>query len=106
MTASTAIRWSLMAVASLMLAGCSWFTWLPRVDSTPLLAFRPRSETEHASVQDQTRLFEEKGVEVFVADGAVHGASMLHAERSEGDVELTWKRLLAFLADPSSSPDS
>ena len=32
MTASTAIRWSLMAVASLMLAGCSWFTWLPWVD--------------------------------------------------------------------------
>ena len=82
------------------MGSCAVTTWLPKVDGTPLLVLRPRSETENEAVAAQTALLEAGGVEVFVGPGA-HGASMLHAGRS-GDVGATWERLKAFLANPAN----
>lgn len=65
----------------------------------PVLVFRPASEMEIDSVQEQAKLFEDQGHEVFVADPAVHGASMLVAERVDARVEATWSRLLLFLRE-------
>lgn len=80
---------------------CAVETWLPKVGDTPVLTFRPESETSNESVQAQTEQLEAQGVEVFVAPDGVHGASMLNADKVDGDVEATWTRFLAFLADPS-----
>ncbi len=80
---------------------CDTAKWLPEVEDTPVLAFRPAREAELETVKSQTQQLGEKGIEVFVAEDAAHGASMLEADRNEGDVEATWARFLAFLANPS-----
>jgi alpha-beta hydrolase superfamily lysophospholipase len=67
----------------------------------PVLVFRPLSEMQVESVAAQTALFREQGHEVFVADPGTHGASMLVADRVEGDVEPSWARLLDFLGSVS-----
>ncbi len=54
-------------------------------------------------VAEQTEVVRELGVELFTAPDAAHGASMLDPERSQGDVEPTWQRLLAFFADPAAA---
>ncbi len=77
---------------------CAVDEWLSQVE-VPALAFRPAREMEVESAAAQKVLFSEHGTEVFIAEDAAHGASMLHPERSEGDVEPTWERLLAFLGD-------
>lgn len=83
---------------------CSPDQWLPKVVDTPVLAFRPTREAERDSVKAQIEQFNERGVEVFVAADGVHGASMLNPAKVDGDVEPTWERFLAFLADPTASP--
>ena len=64
----------------------------------PVLAARPTSEMEHASVTDQAALFRSHGHLVYVADPGTHGSSMLVAERVDGDVEATWRVVLDFMA--------
>lgn len=81
---------------------CEVGAWLPRLGEVPLMVFRPRSEMEVESVAAQTQRFGQQGVEVFIAEEASHGASMLHPERSK-EVEATWERLLRFFADPTES---
>ena len=83
------------------MADCDPTQWLAKVDGTPVLAFRPSSEMEHEMVKAQGQQMEEAGVEVFVSPDGVHGASMLEADRVEGDTEAAWARFLAFLANPS-----
>ena len=85
---------------------CAVENFLPKLGEVPLLVFRPEGEMEVESVAAQKTLFDEHGVEVFVAPEAAHGASMLAPGRSKGDVEATWARFLAFLADPSGKTGS
>ncbi len=74
--------------------------WLPRTGDVPVLILRPDRELANEWVAEQTEVVRELGVELFTAPDAAHGASMLNPERSQGDVEPTWRRLLAFFADP------
>lgn len=83
--------------ASSRMGACAVAQWQPEIDGPRLLVVRPESEMEIDSVAAQAARLRAAGVEVFVAPGAVHGASALNAARSEGDVEATWSRLLAFL---------
>lgn len=83
--------------APALMDDCEVKDWLPRLDGVPLLVFRPEREMKNERVAVQTKLFEERGIEVFTAPRSAHGASMLNPERSEGDVEPTWRRLLTFL---------
>ena len=53
---------------------------------------------EHEAVAEQLEWLKGLGYETYVADPGVHGSSMLNASRVEGDVEATWKVVLAFLA--------
>ncbi len=76
--------------------------WLPRASDVPVLILRPERELANEWVAEQTEVVRELGVELFTAPDAAHGASMLSPDRSQGDVEPTWQRLLAFLADPAA----
>ncbi len=89
--------------ASGRMEACAVDTWLPLLDDTPLWVARPEVETTHPGVIAQAELLAEHGVEVLVVADASHGAAMLDAERSAGDVEETWQRLLAFFADPKAA---
>ncbi len=82
---------------------CAVDNWLPEVEGVPVLAFRPASETDNESTKAQTQMFQAKDIEVFVAEDGVHGASMLNPDKVDGDVEGTWTRFLAFLADPAGA---
>ena len=62
----------------------------------PVLALRPGSEMQHASVAAQLALFEEQGHQTYVAPNGVHGSSMLNADRSS-DSDETWEVVLEFL---------
>ena len=90
--------------ASGRMEDCAVDRWLAQATDTPLLVFRPEGELAHESVAAQGQLLAERGIEVFVAPEAVHGASMLVDERNPGDVAPTWERFLAFLADPAPEP--
>lgn len=85
---------------------CDTAKWLPKVEGTPVLAFRPAREAEMETVKAQSRQMADKDVEIFIAEEAAHGASMLEADRNEGDVEATWARFLTFLANPSGEETS
>ncbi len=88
--------------APALMGECAVETWLPRVD-VPVLVFRPEKELSYEPVAAQAReVLEKHGVELFTRPDSRHGASMLDPERSAGDVEPTWERLLAFFADPGS----
>ena len=64
----------------------------------PILALRPGSEMEAASVREQMDLFAEHGHQTYVANPGVHGSSMLNSARVEGPTENTWNVVLEFLA--------
>lgn len=76
---------------------CDVGTWLPRALETPIAPFRPQSELEIESVAAQAELFREHGLDLFVSEGGVHGASMLDPERAKGNTDALWERLLGFL---------
>ena len=65
----------------------------------PTLALRPASEMEHDDVRAQLEEFAAAGHRTFVAEGGVHGSSMLDPARCEGDVEPTWLAVLEFLKE-------
>lgn len=83
--------------APALMDACEVKDWLPRVDGVPIVVFRPEREMKNDRVAVQTRLLRERGIEIFTAPRSAHGASMLNPERSVGDVEPTWQRLLKFL---------
>jgi len=76
---------------------CAVETWLPKVDGVKIAPFRPESEMENESVIAQAELFREHGLDLYIAKGGVHGASMLDPSRSQGDVEPTWEHFLTAL---------
>jgi pimeloyl-ACP methyl ester carboxylesterase len=78
------------------LKGCDPTETAESVD-VPTLALRPASEMEHEAVAKQLEWLKELGFETYVADPGVHGSSMLNPSRVEGNVEPTWKVVLAFL---------
>jgi len=92
--------------ASGRMEACAVATWLPRLGDTPLWVAWPEAETSRPGVIAQAELLAEHGVEVLVVAEGSHGAMMLDQERSAGDVEATWQRLLAFFADPQSASGS
>ncbi len=63
----------------------------------PLLALRPANEAAIPAVAEQLDAVAAAGHATFVADPGAHGASMLVAERVDGDVEPTWTAVLAHL---------
>lgn len=75
---------------------CKPDPYLPRL-TVPLLALRPTQELALPSVARQNALITEAGHAVFEAVGGTHGSSMLVADRSDGDVEPTWERVLSFI---------
>ncbi|MCP3956450.1 MAG: hypothetical protein GY719_01215, partial [bacterium] len=77
--------------------------WLPRTGDVPVLILRPERELANEWVAEQTEVVRDLGVELFTAPDAAHGSSMLNPERSQGHVEQTWQRLLAFFADPAAA---
>ncbi len=78
------------------MVGCDPGEWIPILD-LPVLALRPASEMEREPMAEQMAAFEEAGCETYVAEGGVHGSSMLDPSRASGDVEATWKVVLDFL---------
>lgn len=82
--------------ASGLMEDCDVTDWLARSPGVNKLVFRPANEMEFPPVAEQVEFLQSHDVEVFVAPDAPHGASMLNAERSEGDVTSTWNRLLEF----------
>jgi len=83
-----------------LMGDCAVENWLEAAKSTPLLVLRPQKEMEDERVAAQATLFEDQGIELFVAPDAAHGASMLNPERSKGDTGPTWERLQGFFASP------
>jgi len=69
----------------------------------PILALWPASETQYDEVREQIEAFSAAGHGTHVAEGGVHGASMLDPARSEGDVEPTWRVVLDFLSELKES---
>lgn len=82
---------------------CQPDKWLDAAEGTPILAFRPGREMERGAVKAQAEHFATQGIEVFVAEDGVHGASMLNPDTVDGDVDSTWERFLAFLANPAGT---
>ena len=79
------------------MAACKADPFIPKL-TLPALALRPASEMERDSSRQQFRLFEEHGVQTYVAQNGVHGSSMLDPNRVESDVTATWNVVLEFLA--------
>jgi alpha-beta hydrolase superfamily lysophospholipase len=69
----------------------------------PVLALRPANEA--ARTKEQLELFQSLEFETYVAKPGTHGSSMLNPDRVEGDVEPTWKTVMAFLASHASGDD-
>lgn len=78
------------------MADCSLLPYLDDLD-VPALALRPQRETEIESVQEQMQLFKAHGVQTYIADPGVHGASMLNPDRVGASTEATWDVVLQFL---------
>lgn len=89
--------------ASSRMDACEVNEWLPKVSGVPILVFRPESEMEYESVQQQLDMFKQHGIEVVVTKESLHGSSMLNPERNKGDVEPAWARLLGFLKSPAKA---
>ncbi len=65
----------------------------------PLLLVRPASEMEIESVQMQFNAANAAGHRTMVADGGVHGSSMLDPARSDADTDALWATVLSFLEE-------
>ncbi len=63
----------------------------------PALILRPDTEASIESVADQLALFAEHGHQTYVAEGGVHGSSMLDASRTSADPAQTWTTVLTFI---------
>jgi alpha-beta hydrolase superfamily lysophospholipase len=63
----------------------------------PVFIARPKQEMQYDSIKKQAERFRHQGHEVFVANPAVHGASMLVKERVEANVDATWSAVRLFL---------
>lgn len=84
------------------LADCLPEQFLDRL-TAPLLALRPAREMAIESVQRQMALFAEAGHATYVAEGGVHGSSMLNPARAEGTAA-HWAVVLRFLAEVTATP--
>jgi alpha-beta hydrolase superfamily lysophospholipase len=65
--------------------------------AVPTLAVRPPSEAAIPAIAAQLRRLAAAGVETYVAEHGVHGASILVEDRVHAPVEATWRRVLDFL---------
>jgi pimeloyl-ACP methyl ester carboxylesterase len=70
--------------------------WLDALRA-PALAFRPASEMELESSQEQRTILEAAGVDFEVVPDGVHGSSMLVDERTGHDMSATRERLAEWL---------
>jgi len=77
------------------MAECDPGPWIPQV-ALPALVLRPGSEMQRESVRDQMVACRDAGLQTYVADDGVHGASMLDPERA-ADAEATCRVLMEFL---------
>jgi pimeloyl-ACP methyl ester carboxylesterase len=75
---------------------CSADAFADAVD-IPVLALRPAREMSDANARQGLERLARAGAQTEVVEHAVHGSSMLVAERVKGDVEGTWKIVLDFL---------
>ena len=78
------------------MADCAPTQYLSQIE-VPVLALRPQGEFEIESVQKQMQQFEALGIQTYVADPGVHGASMLNADRVGASTEAAWSVVLEFL---------
>jgi YVTN family beta-propeller protein len=70
----------------------------------PILAIRPESEMELATVEDDLAALEAQGHRIWVARPGVHGASMLDPARVANS-EATWRVLESWLSEILDSGD-
>ncbi len=70
----------------------------------PVFVARPQQEMRYDAVKRQMRLFRQQGHQVFVANPAVHGASMLVESRVEAKVDSTWSAVRLFLRKLEDQP--
>lgn len=63
----------------------------------PTVAFRPATEMENPRSIAQAEKLRAAGVSFYVIDGGVHGSSMLVPDRSEADMEKTWRLVESFV---------
>jgi len=63
----------------------------------PAVAFRPAREMENPRTKAQADKLRAAGVGFYVIDGGVHGSSMLVPDRSEADMEKTWRLVENFV---------
>jgi hypothetical protein len=78
------------------MSGCKADTFVPKL-RVPAIAFRPATEMGMPTVQKQVAIFKDFGIETYVAENGVHGASTLDPSRVEGGVEKHWAKMLTFL---------
>ena len=78
------------------MAGCDSAEFIEQI-KIPVVAFRPAREMEIPSVQSQAEKLRAAGIRVYVIDGGVHGSSMLVPDRSEANLEQTWRLVENFL---------
>jgi alpha-beta hydrolase superfamily lysophospholipase len=81
------------------MALCDPGPWIPQV-TLPALVLRPGSEMQRESVREQLAACREAGMQTYVAEDGVHGASMLDPGRA-ADADATWRVLLEFLRSVS-----
>lgn len=79
-------------------AECKADLWADQVRA-PAMVLRPASEMERDSSQAQREVVVANGATFFIADPGTHGASMLLAERADGDVTETRRAVAAWLAE-------
>lgn len=82
------------------LADCQCEQYFAELD-VPAFIFRPGSEMEYPSAQEQLAKAKDAGLKTHVAPQGVHGSSMLVASRTgdEADSQATWAQVEAFLEE-------
>ena len=70
--------------------------WLARA-GVPTLVIRPRREIEDRGRAESLEAMRRDGAEVFVADVAAHGSSILDAERTGSSTEPQWRAISDFI---------
>ena len=83
------------------MAVCDPAPWIPQV-TLPALVLRPGSEMQRESVRDHLAACRAAGLQTYVAEEGVHGASMLDPDRA-ADAGATWQVLLDFLGGVTES---
>lgn len=76
--------------------GCQPETFAAQLRQAALV-LRPAAELHYGTLGEQLDTFREVGLQVYVAQNGVHGASMLNGRRVYGDAEANWQAVLAFL---------